>query len=67
MKSKATAKKILGDLPIAADIYWLLRQSEDPPTKTFYLNKLEKALPGWIDQVTNSPFLNQPGKRILVG
>lgn len=66
MKSKATAKKILGDLPIAADIYWLLRQSDDPPTKTFYLDKLEKALPGWIDQVTNSTFLNQPGKRILV-
>ena len=57
MKSKATAKKILGDLPLTADIYWLLRQSDAPPTKTFYLDKLEKALPVWVDHVSNSMFL----------
>ncbi len=66
MNSKATAKKILGDLPLTADIYWLFRQSDEPPTKTFYLNKLEKALPDWIDQVTKSANLHQPGKRVLI-
>ena len=54
MKSKATAKRILGEVPLSADIYWLLRQSEGAPTKNYYLNKLDDALPGWVDQVTNS-------------
>lgn len=66
MNSKTTAKKILGDLPLTADIYWLFRQSEDPPTKTFYLNKLEEALPSWVDQVTKSDKFSQPGKRVLI-
>ncbi len=66
MNSKATAKKILGDLPLTADIYWLLRQSEAPPTKAFYLNKLEAALPHWTEQVTKSDYISQPGKRVLI-
>lgn len=66
MTSKAAAKRILGDLPFTADIYWLLRQSEEPPIKSFYLNKLENALPVWIKQVTNSDNRSQPGKRVLI-
>jgi len=53
MNPKSTAKKILGELPLTADIYWLLQQSEEPPTKNYYLNKLENALPRWVDQVNN--------------
>lgn len=66
MSSKTTAKKILGDLALAADIYWMFWQSEDPPTKNFYLNKLEEALPRWIDQVTKSEYISQPGKNVLI-
>lgn len=54
MKSKAAAKKILGELPLTADIYWYLQQSQEPPTKNYYLNKLEDALPRWVDQVSSS-------------
>jgi hypothetical protein len=67
MKSKATAKRILGEVPLSADIYWLLRQSEGAPTKNYYLNKLDDALPGWVDQVTNSRAQsNVKGKKILI-
>ena len=67
MKSKATAKKILGEVPFSADIYWLMRQSEEPPTKNYYLNKLDNALPGWVDQVAKSRAqINGEGKKILI-
>jgi hypothetical protein len=66
MSSKTSARRILGDLPLMADIYWLLRQSEEPPTKSFYLNKLEKALPHWNDQVSSSDYRSKPGKRVLI-
>ena len=67
MNPKTTAKKILGELPLTADIYWLLQQSEDPPTKNYYLNKLEKALPGWVDQVNNCDIRSiKNGKKVLI-
>lgn len=67
MKSKAVAKKILGELPLTADIYWLIRQSQEPPTKNYYLNKLEEALPRWVDQVSNSDVQPESkGKKVLI-
>lgn len=66
MNSKVAVKKMLGDLPLTAEIYWLLRQSDSPPTKTFYLNKLEAALPGWAAQVAKSKNFSQPGKRVFI-
>ena len=67
MKSKTTAKKILSEVPFSADIYWLLRQSDQPPTKNYYLDKLEKALPDWVDQVSSSKYtLKTPGKKVLI-
>jgi hypothetical protein len=67
MNPKTTAKKILGELPLTADIYWLLQQSEEPPTKNYYLNKLENALPRWVDQVNNCDIRSiKNGKRVLI-
>ena len=67
MNPKAIAKKILGELPLTADIYWLLQQSEEPPTKNYYLNKLENALPLWVDQVNNCDTRSKNhGKRVLM-
>jgi hypothetical protein len=67
MKPKVTAKRILGELPLTADLYWLLWQSEEPPIKNYYLNKLEAALPHWVDQVLNAkvPSKNN-GKKVLI-
>jgi hypothetical protein len=66
MRFNAAAKKFLDDLPFTADIYWLFRQSQTSPTKTFYLNKLEDALPNWINQATKSEHFSQPGKKVLI-
>lgn len=67
MNSKTAVKKILSEVPFSADIYWLLRQSEQPPTKNYYLDKLEKALPDWVDQVTNSHYESEtPGRRVMI-
>lgn len=66
MISKVAVKKILGDLPLTAEVYWMLRQSESPLTKKFYLNKLEAALPTWKQQVATSSRVNSPGKSVLI-
>ena len=67
MKSKTAAKKILSEVPFSADIYWLLRQSDQSPTKNYYLDKLEKVLPDWVDQVSSSQYESEmPGKRVLI-
>ncbi len=67
MKSKATAKRILGEVPLTADIYWLLRQSEGAPTKNYYLDKLDDALPHWVDQVSKyRAQSNNDHKKILI-
>ncbi len=67
MKSKAAAKKILGELPLTADIYWFFQQSQEPPTKNYYLDKLEEALPRWVDQVSGSEVHpNNKQKKVLI-
>ncbi len=67
MKSKAAAKKILGELPLTADIYWFFQQSQEPPTKNYYLDKLEEALPRWVDQVSGSEVHpNNKQKKVII-
>ncbi len=45
MVDKSAIKRILGDLPLTAEVYWLMRQSGKPVRRNISLNKLEKHLP----------------------
>lgn len=47
---KRVVKKILGDLPLTAEIYWLLIQRGRPVTRNFSLRKTQKRLPEWCAQ-----------------
>ena len=66
MIAKETAKKILGDLPLTAELYWLLRQNSEPPVGGYHLDNLEKYLPQWLEQAQAVKTDAQEPKRVLV-
>lgn len=50
MISKKVLKRILGEVPYAAEAYWRFVQRGRPLTKSFSLRRLEKSLPDWCAQ-----------------
>ncbi|MFN2159905.1 MAG: hypothetical protein ACK2TW_08140 [Anaerolineales bacterium] len=72
MKNKSSIKRVLGELPLTAEAYWLIRQKGQPLSKSFSFSRLEQALPNWCDQALNAasnhPIKNLGGlpKKILV-
>lgn len=71
MVDKSAIKRILGDLPLTAEVYWLMRQSGKPVRRNISLHKLEKHLPQLKSQAQAS--LKEPSgqktvthRRILV-
>ena len=47
MINKTGVKKVLGELPLTAELYWQLRQRGKPLNKSFSLRHVEKRLPEW--------------------
>ncbi|MEW5870885.1 MAG: hypothetical protein AB1894_16550 [Chloroflexota bacterium] len=43
--NKRSLKQVLGELPLAAEMYWQLRQGGGPPLKSFSLHRIQKWLP----------------------
>lgn len=58
-------KRVLGELPLAAELDWALR-GRRAPMDGFKLEELKSALPGWVEQVENAPLRKQAGKKVLV-
>ena len=50
MITKTAAKKILGEMPFTAEVYWHLRQGGEPPRTGFKLDELQKRLPKLVEQ-----------------
>jgi hypothetical protein len=67
--NKRVVKQILGDLPLAPELYWQIFQRGMPVTRGFSLRKTERALPLWRAQAEaareNLPAAH-PGQRILI-
>ncbi len=72
MLNKATIKKVLGEIPLTAEIYWLTRQSGKPIRRNISMQKLNKRLPELMSQAQSAAAMNSsqkhnlPGKRILI-
>ncbi len=66
MIAKNTAKKILGDLPLTAELYWLLRQNNEPPVGGYRLDRLQAYLPQWLEQAQVARQSVERPKRVLV-
>jgi hypothetical protein len=49
MITKAAAKKVLGELPLTAEVYWHLRQGGKPPRTGFKLEQLQEHLPVMLE------------------
>lgn len=65
---KSTLKNILGEMPLAAELYWQLRQQGRPLNKGFSLHRTQKRLPEWISQAQAVRQLNsdQDGQKIVL-
>jgi hypothetical protein len=52
----------LGELPLAAELYWQLRQQGRPVNKGFSLQRTQNRLPVWISQAQAARRLNAVGE-----
>src|SRR5512147_1180662 len=52
MINKAAIKRMLGELPLTAELYWQLRQPGKPLSKSFSLRRTERHLPQWVAQAS---------------
>jgi len=65
MIDKVGLKRVLGGLPLTAEVYLLLRQRR-PLSKSFSLQRLGKHLPEWRSAAQASAARFSPGRRILI-
>ncbi|MFN8384153.1 MAG: hypothetical protein U0V02_19615 [Anaerolineales bacterium] len=65
MATKTTLKNLLGDLPLTAEIDWMLRSKNRPRKDHFNLDRLQKSLPA--ARAVVEPFAKKavPGKKVL--
>jgi Capsule polysaccharide biosynthesis protein len=47
---KKALKNILGEMPLAPELYWRLRQQGKPLSRSFSLQRVQKGMPEWIAQ-----------------
>ena len=64
--AKDALKKLLGELPFTAEIYWLLRQRGKPIASRFSLKHLQSHLPELVAQATELRQTARPGKKIFI-
>lgn len=64
--SKAGVKRVLGEIPFSAELYWQLRQNGKPLSKSFSLRRTEKWLPQWRAEADAAARRSPAGKRVLI-
>lgn len=64
MQPASKLKRILGDLPVTAELDWALR-GRGAPMDGFKLEDLKDYLPGWVQAVQSSPLHGQTGRKVL--
>ena len=62
---RSQVKRVLGGLPLAAELDWALRH-KGSPVGELNLEDLKAVLPTWVEQAAASPLRGQGGKRVLV-
>jgi hypothetical protein len=60
---KQRVKSVLGRLPLVPEMEWFLRR-RDKPVGSLILNELNKALPEWVTQASESPLRERGGKKV---
>lgn len=65
MLAGSKVKRVLGELPLTAELDWALR-GRRTPGDGFKLEELRAVLPGWSLQAAQSPLRSRPGRKVLV-
>lgn len=63
---KETIKKILGQIPFTAEVYWLVRQRGNPIQTRFSLKKLQATLPEIVSEVNALRPIKPSGKKVFL-
>jgi len=63
---KETLKKFLGEIPLTAELYWLVRSRGKPISTRFSLQKLHQALPEMVEQLKSARLPNEHPKKVFV-
>jgi hypothetical protein len=66
MINKATLKDLLGEVPLAAETYWYLRQAGKPINSSFSLHQLQDGLPEWRSQAASAARRVKRGRTLLL-
>ena len=68
MIKKVDIKRVLGEIPLTAEVYWQLRQAGRPLSKSFSMRLTRKHLPEWVSQASQALPANIDcgGKRVLI-
>jgi len=64
--NKAGVKRVLGEIPFTAELYWQLRQNGKPLSKSFSLRRTEKWLPQWRAEADAAARRSPTSKRVLI-
>lgn len=66
MIRKDTVKRILGELPLTAEVYWHLRQNGKPLSESFSLRRTQKWLPIWREQAEAAARHSPHGAKVVI-
>ena len=64
-QGRSRLKDLLGESKFAAELDYKLRR-QGKPVGGFHMRKLDAALPGWVQEVKTSPYLDNPGKQVFI-
>ena len=63
---KETLKKILGEIPLTAELYWLVRQKGKPISTRFSLQRLHQTLPEMVEQLNHVKINKENSKKVFI-
>jgi hypothetical protein len=63
---KETLKKLLGEIPLTAELYWLVRQKGNPISTRFSLQKLHQVLPDITEQLKHIKINKEASKKVFI-
>ena len=61
-----TLKKLLGEIPLTAELYWLVRSKGNPISTRFSLQKLHQSLPEMVEQLRSVKISNEKPKKVFI-
>ncbi|HWQ83118.1 MAG TPA: hypothetical protein VN363_01050, partial [Anaerolineales bacterium] len=64
--NKKAIKEVLGEVPLAAELYWQIRQQGRPISKSGSLRRTQKHLLDWVAQATAARALHPSGQRVML-